>query len=271
MGIKTTLSLEEANALFSDYTFETITPTSDGIIDTTYIVSDHTQSYVLKRFEEATASQISTQQLLLTRLQQCHISVPALLASSSKWHLYTLLQGRSIGTLNLFQLQKLGQTIAKMHLCTLPMKNYSALFEHKTISNHLSILKHVAFSDYKKLSYLKEIDLKDDGLIHGDLFADNLLFEHSHLAIIDFIDAGRGSFLFDLAVAAVANVSTPAGLNLLLRSYNQQAPQKISYRELIETMQTAADFYTLKRLMRPGSLSHKHALQKSLQKLQRSL
>lgn len=48
--------------------------------------------------------------------------------------------------------------------------------------------------------------LDDDGVIHGDLFRDNVLWNDAGevVALLDFESASRGSFVFDLAVTALA-------------------------------------------------------------------
>jgi hypothetical protein len=47
MGVKTALTLDQANQLFKAYDFEQIRPTMNGIIDTTYIVENSTASYIM--------------------------------------------------------------------------------------------------------------------------------------------------------------------------------------------------------------------------------
>ncbi len=50
------------------------------------------------------------------------------------------------------------------------------------------------------------IELKFDGVIHGDLFLDNCKFRGGTLSgIFDFSDVSLGDFYFDLAVIAVGS------------------------------------------------------------------
>jgi len=51
MGVKTTITLKELNELFPTYHFTELTPTTSGIIDTTYIVHAGTTGYILKKYE----------------------------------------------------------------------------------------------------------------------------------------------------------------------------------------------------------------------------
>jgi homoserine kinase type II len=66
------------------------------------------------------------------------------------------------------------------------------------------------------------------GLIHGDLFKDNVLFNHGQLSgILDFYNARHDSWLVDLAITANAWSHSQNGeinrdtLNSLLESYQQ--------------------------------------------------
>jgi len=67
------------------------------------------------------------------------------------------------------------------------------------------------------------------GLIHGDLFRDNVLFEGKRLTgLIDFDHTARGPLLFDLAVVALdwvylAGGSTDA-LTALAKGYEESRP-----------------------------------------------
>ncbi len=269
MGVKTPLTLQEANTLFATYHFSRITATTHGIIDTTYIVSDQSARYILKKFEAASPRQTAAEQKLLQRLHACQISVPLRLASAQEWHLYSLLPGETLGTLNTLQTCRLGQTLAVMHRSSAHRSTERTLFDTEQIARDLERLRQKTFHYYKKFHYLQHCSFKDDGIIHGDIFLDNLLFDKNYLGVIDFIDAGDGAFLFDLAVAAAACVNSPTKLRLLVKSYNAKTSQKITLQSLLPIMQIAADYYTLKRLL--SNSTNARGLQYSLKKLKRAL
>ena len=53
------------------------------------------------------------------------------------------------------------------------------------------------------LDYEQKIAACSSGIVHGDLFRDNVLFEKKEISgVIDFYHAGKSAFLFDLAVIA---------------------------------------------------------------------
>lgn len=273
MGIKTALTLDEANRLFDTYRFTAIRPTTEGIIDTTYIVDDNATSYILKRFEEADAAQIALERALLARFEACDITVPQHLCSAADWHLYTRLPGRSPKSASLRQLQSLARVLAKMHRCSQGLSAPQQLIDATKISASLNRLKQNRYSHYTALRHLRFYSPQNDGLIHGDLFLDNALFNAHHVGIIDFIDAGEGSFAFDLGVTALTwayRGSTTGRLRLFLQAYNQQAPRKIGLPTLLESLKEGAAFYTLSRMVKQsGSPAHRQALLKRSKIIQR--
>ncbi|MGB5965570.1 MAG: phosphotransferase [Sulfurimonadaceae bacterium] len=273
MGVKTALTLDQANQLFKAYDFEQIQPTADGIIDTTYIVENSTASYILKKFEEADAGQIEEERRLLQKFAHCQVNVPQHLCSAKDWHLYTRLRGQTLSSVSYVHLQTLARTLSLMHRCAHASTAKQQLFEKSKTTARLNSLKSKQYKHYRELRHLQHCRPKIDGVIHGDLFLDNVLFSHQHIGIIDFIDAGEGSFAFDLGVSALAwalRGSTLGYLRLFLQSYNQHAPRKITLKELMQEIEVAAAFYTLNRIEKnSGSLAHKKALLKKTRWLKR--
>jgi homoserine kinase type II len=101
--------------------------------------------------------------------------------------------------------------------------------------------------------------MQNDGLIHGDIFRDNIVFDSQKIGIFDFIDSGYGSFLFDCAVALVGfKVKTTDNyfINLFLNTYNQKAPKKLKKADLTAEMDLAAKFYTLLRIYRNKNIKN---------------
>ena len=101
---------------------------------------------------------------------------------------------------------------------------------------------------------VQDIELKDDGIIHGDLFLDNTKFTDDKLtAVFDFIEACNGSFLFDLSVIANSwcfdstNTFQRSSFESLIASYEQNFQDKIEVTKLKEAMLFASFFYALLR------------------------
>ena len=93
------------------------------------------------------------------------------------------------------------------------------------------------------------INLNDDGIIHGDLFADNCKFKDNKLSgVYDFSQACNGDFIFDLAVIAMSWCYDNQHLNkqkvlILMRAYGLN----ISYNKFKIYIKYALLYYTTSR------------------------
>ena len=124
------------------------------------------------------------------------------------------------------------------------------MIQKDEIKKLLSYTKQNFFTYYKKLQHLQNYNSKTDGLIHGDIFKDNTLFEKQKIAVLDFIDSACGSFGFDGAVCLVGFGARKNNyfINLFLKIYNQKAPRKITKQEILCEIDMACGFYALKRI-----------------------
>ncbi len=123
------------------------------------------------------------------------------------------IKGRSMPVQKLkgHHLLQMGQALALIHKKTQNKKfaphRFDLLGQTKVfgeISSRL-IKKHPATYQWikQKLKELKKLEPKKipSGLIHADLFSENVLFEKNKLSgILDFEAGGHGAFLFDIAV-----------------------------------------------------------------------
>ena len=248
MGVTTQITLSQAQALFQEFPLSSLTPTEDGVMDTTYILKE----YILKYFERDVSKKISQEHLLLKKLHQAGLRVPLPLANAEGWYLYTRLQGSQPKTTKSYHIQALARFLAKMHTVTSKeTQMYSRVFlEEYAFDKLLKETKRSYFAYYKKLETLQEFTMQKDGFIHGDIFKDNTLFHGQKLAVIDFIDGGLGSFTLDIAVALVAfnPHQRRSYTQLFLQTYNQNAPQKVSLQALQTEIKIAAKIYALLRI-----------------------
>lgn len=245
MGVKTSIDLKEVQKLFPDFAINTLTPTTSGVVDTTYI----TEHYVLKKYERECNVTHDAQRLKLFHKQG--LRVPRHLSSNRQWHLYEKLTGSEPHTIQTYHIQALARFLSKFHSLSHRMVCETHFLENYSIDDMLHYCKRHHFFYYKKLQHLKGYKLVNDGFIHGDIFKDNTLFHGEQIAVFDFIDGGSGAFVFDAAVALTAfdaNKHTPCFLNLFLKTYNQRAVKKLSKGELLHSMQKAAHLYALLRI-----------------------
>jgi len=250
MGVKSKLTLKEAQQLFADFHLTQLLPTTDGVMDTTYIANATTQSYIIKKYERDIASKIAFDTKLLNDLRNNGLNVPKLLAKRGDWYLYTKLEGESPKRGAFYHLQILGSFVAKLHRYTKKISTKRDFFANYPLQKILSQLKTKHFYYYKQLASLPHKSTKTEGFIHGDIFKDNTLFKGRDVALFDFIDGGDGSFAFELGVILLSfNPSSRRSYDqILLQSYNQHAPRKIRYKELQNEKRKAAKLYALLRI-----------------------
>jgi len=255
MGVKTPLTLKEAQKLFPHYHLSELIATHSGIMDTTYL----TPNYVLKKYERDIDEQIKDEHKLLASLKKIGLNVPTHLANSGDWHLYERVQGKTPNHIQSYHIQALARTLSSLHNYT--YKKYSSIdiIQDREVDTLLAYTKSHFFLYYKKLSMLQQYKPQHDGIIHGDIFKDNTVFDKDKLGIFDFIDAGNGSFSFDIAVVLLsfnAQKHHPFFLNLFVNTYNQHAPKKQKKDTIIRDIEFAKSLYALKRIGREHSTRH---------------
>ena len=265
LGVKTQLSLSQAQALFPNRGITSLEATTRGVIDTTYRVYTNSQNYILKKYERASLLQVDEEQVLLLKLSQSSLNVPKPIESVDEWHLFSLLEGEIPHKISLQQLRSIGKFLGRFHWKLRHHPSSFRPFSQQEYRHTLAQLRKNKLLYSKRLSSLKNFPKEIDGIIHGDLFCDNSKFDGAILAVFDFIEAGNGSFAFDLGVVAMSWVArkrlSSLQLKLLLQAYNQQIKKKISLDELYTMMHYAALVYSLKRFMNPNStLDYKEML-----------
>jgi homoserine kinase type II len=129
----------------------------------------------------------------------------------------------------------LGQQLARLHLAAdgfpNPLPNPCAAAWRETLGRCLA----PRLPDGQRADLLDELEFQaaqdysalPRGLIHGDLFRDNVLWLGDELSgILDFYFAGEDVLLFDLAVVANDWCANPADLAALIAGYQRERPLK---------------------------------------------
>ena len=137
-----------------------------------------------------------------------------------------------------------------MHRYTYKKKLKNKFVDEDELTEMLDTVKQNYFYKYKKFFKLKKIVFKQDGIIHGDIFKDNTVFDAKNkIGIFDFSDSGDGDFAFDVGIALFGfGIKRKSFLILFLKSYNQQAVKKLTMLDLTKNIEFASNFYGLKRL-----------------------
>lgn len=174
--------------------------TIDGVSDTVYLLDD---KYVLKIFENSSKEQINNEYKLLNELKNINVpKVVDIFQVDKKYAaIYTCIGGASIKSANLSHIKQIGVFLNQLHSQTsLKTNTNKKLFSVE----HLKILIDSS-KQSELLNHFNNINitLNDDGLIHGDIFLDNVKFKDDILSgVYDFSEVCEGDFMFDLAVIA---------------------------------------------------------------------
>ena len=226
MAVYTEVSFDEAAQFLGNLqlgALAAIKPCSGGIENTNYFVDTDTGSFVLTIFERLTAEQLPFYLELTKHLAASGIPVPAP-SSDANGRLMHLLKNKPAAVVSMLrgqsQLQptlahcsKVGTMLAKMHLAGqkfnlsqpnlrgLPWWNATApaVLPHVSASQRSLLASELAYQNHVAASSaFKALPV---GVIHADLFRDNVMFEGEELTgFFDFYFAGSGTFLFDIGV-----------------------------------------------------------------------
>ncbi len=247
MGIKTVLTCKEAKSLFTHYDIGSIYATKYGIMDTTYI----SKNYIIKKYERDIDEKIDFDINLLADLNRLGLNVSKYIAQKEGWYLYRRLKGEKPTHICSYHISSLARFLSMFHSYSVKKRGLDEVIDADEIDKLLSYVKSHFYFYYKKLSPIKEYKVKNDGIIHGDIFKDNTLFNGQKVAVFDFIDSGNGDFCFDMAVLLVGfeiKKHHRYKIELFLKVYNQHAPKKCTKKALLYAMDMAKYFYTLKRV-----------------------
>lgn len=223
MAVYTTLSESQVNEMLARFQLPSLAHmegAGDGIENTTYFLTLTNQHrLVLTVFEMLDAQQLPPYVQLMRHYHLRGLPAPCPLLDSAGNALQSLANkpallfprasGKHITKPSIQQCASLGKSLAQLHLatidfpveipnpCGLPWAKQTATF----LMPHLHPRDRVLLNDQLSLGQALQSRPLPRGIIHGDLFKDNVLFEGDDIsAIIDFYNAGTDFFLLDLAI-----------------------------------------------------------------------
>jgi len=199
MGIKTTLQISQ---LPSQYHNLSLRATVDGVCDSVYMLGD---KYVLKYFENSDKERIKNEIKLLDNLKSLPVPrvVDKCYINNNITIIYSKIRGESIYNPSLDNIKDIAIFLKNFHILTQDISSDNINFFSP--NRLLKKIKETNFTPLLNLYNRINIDLKNDGVIHGDLFVDNAKFLNNQLSgVYDFSDASIGDFRFDLAVVAIS-------------------------------------------------------------------
>ena len=263
MAVYTQISIDELNLFLSKYNIDNINEFSGikgGTSNSNYLLTADNKKFILTIFEERTNQEnLPFYFDLMNHLNAHDIKCPEVIKdkqgnfsnSIKQKHavITSFLTGSSLEKIKPIHCSNLGLTIAKMHNASekLNIKRENELGFDKLgiiIEKLKTYKKHI---DNEKLKFIedeflflsKEIS-KDlpSGIIHADLFPDNIFFEENNLTgIIDFYFSCNDFYAYEIAICLNAwcfedsnNEFNPTKAKYLLGSYNQE--RKFSNEEV---------------------------------------
>ena len=280
MSVYTELTLSEIQEFVSQYQLQAIAyqPIQAGIENSNYFVSTaNGQEFVLTIFEELNGQEASFLAPLLQHLQQAGVAVAAPLIANNGQSLLIIkdkaaqlaprIQGQHPLQVNVAQAQVIGEQLAKLHLALkkYPLKRSNAhgaawwqkeaAKARSSMSSIEQLILDTVLNDFEET--IEDFDDLPKGLIHGDLFRDNTLFDGDKLsAILDFSEASKDYWLLDIAITINdfcsdwPNVSLNQDLyQAFLTGYQTARPLTDDEQEVLPTfLAMAATRFWLSRL-----------------------
>lgn len=249
MSVFTTINLLEAQAFLSNFAIGEVVELKGiaaGITNTNYFVITEKTPYVLTIFEENEMADLPYFVDLMAHLAHNGVLCPAPIANKNGVYLHVLkgkpalmvscLSGKDTETPNENQCAQVGRALAQMHLAGQNFKHVShnlrgADWRNATAAKVMDKLSNADQSLLKQiLAFQDDMDVSalPHGVIHGDLFRDNVLFDGEKLGgFIDFYYACHDALAFDVAVAVNDWCLTETGefdeprLNAFMQAYTE--------------------------------------------------
>jgi len=225
MAVYTKIDKKEIDKINSKFNIEKIITyqgIKKGIENTNYLLKSNNNKFILTIFEKRVSNkEIPFFMKLMDNLNKSNISCPKPLKNKDGGYLIKLknktacivsfLEGKDKLTLSSNNCYQIGKIIAQIHGVTRKM-NFSRK-NSMGIKNLKPLLKSIKFKS-KKFSNLEKFlnnnlnDVKKkwptnlpSGIIHADLFVDNIFFKKNQLSgIIDFYFAANDFFMYEIAI-----------------------------------------------------------------------
>jgi len=229
MAVYTKISKKEISNINKKFKVENIIyfkGIKQGIENTNYLLKSKNNKFILTIFEKRVSQkEIPFFMKLMDQLNDLKINCPKPLKNKKGNYLIKIknktacivsfLDGKDKKKLNIKNCFDIGKVIAQMHLSSKKIKLYRK--NSMGIKNLNSLFNSIKFKSKKfvnieKFLHNNFIDIKKkwpkglpSGIIHGDLFIDNIFFKNNKLSgIIDFYFAANDYFMYEIAICVNA-------------------------------------------------------------------
>lgn len=294
MSVYTSLSLPQLKQLLAQHDLGEILSyegISDGIENTNYRIQTDAGRYILTIFEQYKATDLPYFLQLMAFLRSQGLTVPDPVADTRQqvlmsWQskpaaLFNHLSGQSNFHPQIEHCRQIGSALGQFHRLGQQFPLYkSNEWGSQWIQQTGNVLLQDSLDENDAQLLADELIFQKKhrdqtlprGVIHADLFRDNVLFDENHLSgILDFYTACNAPLLFDLAVTVndwCSNDDEPdsylhyAKAKALIEAYEQVRPLKDKERQYWPVMlRVAALRFWLSRLLYRQSRQEAHLFQ----------
>ncbi len=228
MASYTQITPEEAEEILSLYgknSVNQLTPLSLGISNSNYRVDLKSETVLLKISNDKNQLQLADEQQILFYLHQrgypfslkpISLMNGSLVYTYGKYFgvLYPFVPGIPPGPSD-FTCREVGAALARLHSLSHDPVEMQKLRPHEAVGYGPKEIRDYVFSsacpeDYReafnfffpdKLEQFLSVNF-EKGIIHGDLYYDNTLFDNNQLStVLDFEQAGIGEYILDLGIS----------------------------------------------------------------------
>ena len=277
MSVYTPITEQQLIGLLIDYQLGELIKFSgikEGIDNTNYRLTTTKGRYILTLFEKLTAKELPFFFDLLAHLQAGNIVCPQpqknkegkriLQLQSKAVAIFNCLEGHSILESSAKQCAAIGFELGKIHRLGrhFPKKRANDMGDAWVQKIFTSLKAKLAVDELEMINHylskkeLEKIDSLPCGIIHADLFKDNVLFNDNKITgILDFYLACEDHLLLDLAIACndwcydLQGQLQPEKIKALVTAYQQQRPLAEIEKQCWSVMlQKAALIFWLSRL-----------------------
>jgi len=226
---------------------------SAGTINTIYELQTTRGHYILRILEGRARSDARFEEELLVHLHKHDLAVPMMVDAGKRGHvvsinprqqmsIFEFLPGREVAVFEISDahVKQVGGFLAQMHIaCRELTRRRKNRFGPERLLELLDICTAEEISDGLRAD-VEELRVEIEGykppknlprgIIHGDLFTDNVRFSHGKLCgVIDFEMASSGLLIYDIAVALCdwafsQNTLQPSLARGLVEGYSVERP-----------------------------------------------
>ena len=223
MAVYTSINSSDLSEWFKKFKFKDFVGfkgISSGVTNSNYLIFMPHSKYILTIFEHNSIEELPFYVDLMTYLAKENFLSPRPIENNSGQALDILkekpalmvsfLDGIEIAISDSKSCYSVGKYLAKLHLITnnFPQSNKNTRGLSWMSDIYLNLKKYLSLEDQKiielEINYHQKIDKVElpEGIIHGDLFRDNVLFLNDKLSgFIDFYYACNDKFIYDIAIA----------------------------------------------------------------------